>query len=165
MSEVYEGDERRKAILNLRGEHQKSVEAAKNTIARAASDAATVVANAASRAVRELANERLRSDVDHDLLVELRTELKGLKADVRDIKDGTKAQIANLEKCKVDVEHSYPTVYKPEVDRQFETITNRLNAQSARIDGLAKLVYIGLGIVLVLNVMALIIAPLLHVTM
>ena len=34
---------------------------------------------------------------DHDLLVELRTEFKGMRADIKDIKDNTSARLAALE--------------------------------------------------------------------
>lgn len=34
---------------------------------------------------------------DHDLLIELRTEMKGLRADVRDLKDGTSVTLNDHE--------------------------------------------------------------------
>lgn len=39
---------------------------------------------------------------DHDLLIELRTEMKGMRNDIKDIKDGTTARIAALERDKED---------------------------------------------------------------
>lgn len=39
---------------------------------------------------------------DHDLLIELRTEMRGIRADIKDIKEGTTARLAALENGKQD---------------------------------------------------------------
>ena len=140
---------------------QKAAEEAKLLITDAAREASQVISNATAEALRL----RGQDNADHDLLVELKTEtrvkLDALFMAVKEIKDGFALRIENLEKCKVDIQHSYPTVYKPEVDKQFEVNAQRLNTQSKRIDGLSKLVYIGLGIVLAIQLVALVIIPLL----
>jgi signal-transduction protein with cAMP-binding, CBS, and nucleotidyltransferase domain len=39
---------------------------------------------------------------DHDLLIELRTEMQNVRADIKDLKDGTAFRISTLEKDKAD---------------------------------------------------------------
>jgi hypothetical protein len=39
---------------------------------------------------------------DHDLLVELRTEMRGVRSDIKDLKEGTTARIQTLERDKAD---------------------------------------------------------------
>jgi hypothetical protein len=39
---------------------------------------------------------------DHDLLIELRTEMKGMRADIKTFSDDTKERLASLEAKKVD---------------------------------------------------------------
>lgn len=46
--------------------------------------------------------EQLPITPDHDLLVELRTEMKGLRGDVKDLADDTKDRLTRLEEKKVD---------------------------------------------------------------
>lgn len=41
---------------------------------------------------------------DHDLLVELRTEFRGMRTDIKDLKDGTAARLSILEKKTEDLE-------------------------------------------------------------
>ncbi len=38
---------------------------------------------------------------DHDLLIELRTELRGLRTDVNDLKNGLDSRVKNLEDDKI----------------------------------------------------------------
>lgn len=42
------------------------------------------------------------STPDHDLLIELRTEVKGLRDDFKDMADNTKERITRLEETKLD---------------------------------------------------------------
>lgn len=39
---------------------------------------------------------------DHDLLIELRTEMKNLRGDVRELKDNVATRVSNLETEKAD---------------------------------------------------------------
>ena len=39
---------------------------------------------------------------DHDLLIELRTEVANIRADIKELKDGTTSRIETLEKDKAD---------------------------------------------------------------
>ena len=41
---------------------------------------------------------------DHDLLVELRTEFRGMRTDIRELKDGTASRLAALEKKTEELE-------------------------------------------------------------
>lgn len=41
---------------------------------------------------------------DHDLLVELRTEMRGMRTDIKDLKEGTAARLAVLERKAEDLE-------------------------------------------------------------
>jgi hypothetical protein len=65
-----------------------------SSIARNAADAIKIVADAAQRAI-ESTNSRYLND--HDLLVELKTQMIGIKEDIKDLKDGTSRQIADHE--------------------------------------------------------------------
>ena len=60
-------------------------------INRAASEAAKGVSEAATRVVNT------KFDGDHDLLIELKTRMEGLKADIKELSDGTKTQISEHE--------------------------------------------------------------------
>jgi phage host-nuclease inhibitor protein Gam len=87
---------------------------AKTDLEQAASDAADVIARSASEAVKaiaEAASEALRAtsvknDNDHDILIEVRTKLEGLKKDIQDLKDGTSTQISDHETRIVNLEAS-----------------------------------------------------------
>jgi hypothetical protein len=72
---------------------------AARTIAVSAEEAHKVVADAAATSVKVL---HLKSADDHDLLIELRTRMEGLKTDIKDIKDGTTKRLTDLENNKVD---------------------------------------------------------------
>ena len=50
---------------------------------------------------------------DHDLLIELRTEMQGIRKDIKDLKDGTTERISKLENDKAnkkDFEELYTKV-------------------------------------------------------
>jgi hypothetical protein len=42
-----------------------------------------------------------RQNTDHDLLIELRTEMQGVRSDIKEIKDGTAARLSALEADRV----------------------------------------------------------------
>jgi hypothetical protein len=42
-----------------------------------------------------------RQNTDHDLLVELRTEMKAVREDIRELRDGTAARLSSLEADRV----------------------------------------------------------------
>lgn len=46
----------------------------------------------------------LSAGTDHDLLIELRTEMRGVRSDIRDLKDGTSTTLADHEKRLRDIE-------------------------------------------------------------
>ena len=64
------------------------------TISTAAAEATKVVASAASEAAKLIG---AKGNLDHDLLIELKTRIEGIKADIKDLKDGTSTQINDHE--------------------------------------------------------------------
>jgi hypothetical protein len=42
------------------------------------------------------------NSTDHDLLIELRTEMKGMRADIKSFNDDTKERLASLQEKKLD---------------------------------------------------------------
>lgn len=72
-------------------------------IARAAEEAALVVTEAANNSAKILS---MQTSHDHDLLIELKTRMESLRNDIKDIKDGTAAQIADHEKRIFSIESS-----------------------------------------------------------
>ena len=68
-------------------------------VAMAAQEAARTVAAAAATAVAAATSGRTNDD--HDLLIELKTRMEGLKVDIKDLKDGTAVKIVEHEK-KID---------------------------------------------------------------
>lgn len=60
---------------------------------------------------------------DHDLLIELRTEMRGVRGDVKDIKDGLGPKVEMLEATKLD---------KAEAERTFQDIEMRLRSVERR---------------------------------
>lgn len=75
-----------------------ATELAAKAIASAAEIAAKVVANTAAESARTIA---IRGADDHDLLIELKTRMEGLKSDIKEIKDGTALKIDNHDQ-KID---------------------------------------------------------------
>jgi broad-specificity NMP kinase len=92
-------DRDRDAIIHSAAEAMRvlaqAADAASERLAGAANDATKVVANAASEAVKV---SFTRSTDDHDLLIKIDTQVKGLKDDIKDLKDGTTIKIADHEK-------------------------------------------------------------------
>ncbi len=64
------------------------------------------------------------SQPDHDLLIELRTELRGLRIDFRDIKDGLANRLAIVEVEKMG--KSEILELKKEEDKRYDDHENRL---------------------------------------
>jgi autotransporter adhesin len=63
-------------------------------VADAAKEAARTVADAASQALKVTS---VKDGTDHDLIVELKTKIEGIRDDIKDLKDGTTEKIANHE--------------------------------------------------------------------
>lgn len=47
-------------------------------------------------------NNTKQADPDHDLLIELRTEMRGIRGDIKEIKDNSAERLNRLEDGKVD---------------------------------------------------------------
>ena len=91
---------------------EQAVQEAKHVIAEAAGEATRVIAQAAQAA--QIVQSKISSE-DHDLLIELKTKMIDLKADIRDIKDGVSVKIDNIEKCMLCL----PTEYVAKDDFTF----------------------------------------------
>lgn len=76
---------------------------AKQVVASDVSDATHLLANNAADAARVAST---KNEGDHDLLIELRTEMKGLRTDIRELKDGTNDRITDHETRLVALEKS-----------------------------------------------------------
>lgn len=76
-----------------------------DTISQAAKDAVKTITDAAA----------VKDSSDHDLLIELKTKMDGIKADIKDLGDGTSKTIADHETRIRTVEKAldeFPTVKK-----------------------------------------------------
>jgi len=74
-----------------------------NVISQAALEATKVIAAAAAEATR-IRETSVSSD--HDILIELRTQMIGIKADIKELKDGTAVQIGDHEHRLTNLEES-----------------------------------------------------------
>ena len=107
---------------------------ASKLLASQAESARQVVATQASEALK-VTNQNTSSD--HDFLLtfssEVKSELKAIRADIKEIKDNTAQRIDNLEKDKLDVKDSYSLIYKIAMDKKIETLeTSTLALVSSR---------------------------------
>jgi hypothetical protein len=90
-------------IKQTKMEIERAASNAVEVIAKAASEAAKVVADAAAVSVKVLS---IKNADDHDLLIELKTRMEGLKIDIKELKDGTSVQIAEHERRIFCLENS-----------------------------------------------------------
>ena len=88
------------------------IQQAKHTIALAAEDAVRAIAVAAN-------TDSNKSGNDHDLLLRVDTKLDLLTTTVNQLQDGTAKRISTLESEKLNVNDSYPVLYKAEVDKRI----------------------------------------------
>ena len=67
-----------------------------------------------------------RKESDHDLLVELRTEMRAVRNDLKDIKEGTSKDIADLKKDKADrVEvDKLQKVIDEDIEKRMQAVEN-----------------------------------------
>ena len=75
---------------------------ATKSIAAAALDATKLLASNATEAARVIHQKDSEHGSDHDLLTKLEVKMDSLKADIKDLKDGTASKIVNLQKDKAD---------------------------------------------------------------
>lgn len=86
---------------------------------------------------------------DHDLLIELRTEFRGVRADIKELKDTTSARVAALEAGKLDVQ-VYETHLKDASDK-LASVLKTQSDQETRIRWHDRSLYIGFGIIIILE--------------
>ncbi len=77
---------------------------------------------------------------DHDLLIELRTEMRGMRIDIKDLKDGTSTQITTLFKKVDDLE-------------TFKASKNDLDTTNAQVNRMNTRLNMILGGLAVLNIL------------
>lgn len=84
---------------------ENTLEQTKREIAQAASEAVKVIAKAASETAKVVAEAAavsvkvfdVKNASDHDLLIELKTRMEGLKEDVKEVNNGVSKGFANHE--------------------------------------------------------------------
>jgi hypothetical protein len=65
---------------------------------------------------------------DHDMLVELRTEFRGMRDDIKDLKDGTASRLATLEKKTEELEtHKASKQDVEKIDSRLDRVRTTLN--------------------------------------
>lgn len=79
---------------------------------------------------------------DHDLLVELRTEFRGMRDDIKDLKDNTAARLSSLEKKTEELE-------------TYKASKKDLDVANARSDRMNTRINMFVGGLAVLNALAL----------
>ncbi len=107
-----------------------AAESAAKLIANNAESAAKVVANAEAAALR-VAN--VKGPDDHDLLIRIETRMEGLKADIKELKDGTSKRIDELEVGKLDSHDSYTALYKDSIDTIHKDFEDRIRSNEKNI--------------------------------
>lgn len=108
----------------------KAAEQAAIVIASAAQSASRLVASNAADANRVLINT---NGNDHDLLVELKVRIEGIRGDIKNLSDGTQRRIDTLEREKLNVSDSYNTLYKAALDKVLLDIDSRVRFIEKRI--------------------------------
>ncbi|MEW6126723.1 MAG: hypothetical protein AB1757_06770 [Acidobacteriota bacterium] len=65
---------------------------------------------------------------DHDLLIELRTEVKGMRVDIRDLKDGTTERLTDVERDVDELEKNKASkVDLAQTDRRLDRVRTTQN--------------------------------------
>jgi hypothetical protein len=86
------------------------------------------------------------SQSDHDLLIELRTEMQNVRNDIRDLKDGTATRIKCLEDNKVDLK-DFKEIQK-KLDEDMEVRLRKLE-ESKSIYYTSMLIYTAVGVTMI----------------
>lgn len=123
-----------------------AAQSAVKAMAEAASSASTLVAHNAEESARSLAVQR---SSDHDAIVRISEKIDSLKADVKDLKDGTTKRIENLECEKLNIKESYTILYKKSNDDfQAEMYSRMKNLEEGyaqvKILGIAAVAFLGI---------------------
>ena len=128
----------------------RATEEAATAIAKAAEQARKVVSDSAADAVRVLSVKNADGSSDHDILIELKTRMEGLKSDIKELNSGTSIRLDGLEKEKLNSRESYANTFKAEVDKGIADHETRLNALEKSKTAQAVLMSIGVGILTIL---------------
>jgi hypothetical protein len=84
-------------------------------------------------------DDNLHKTSDHDLLIELRTEMRGMRNDLKELRDDSRDRIVTLEAQKID---------KEEVNRLVAESSAIHGDFSERLKWLERIAYIALPILL-----------------
>jgi hypothetical protein len=90
---------------------------ATTAIADAALQATKLLATQAAEANKVMTTQNNKDGNDHDLLLRVDTKLDLLTTTVNNLQDGTAKRISTLETEKLNVNDSYPMLYKAAVDK------------------------------------------------
>jgi hypothetical protein len=131
-------------MKNKKSELEESARLATQTIADAAKSATQAIADAALSATKLLSTQALEAakltneknnkvDGDHDLIIELKTIVVGIKADIQKLSDGTASRITHVETEKLNINDSYALLYKTGVEERQTDHEARIRMNSENI--------------------------------
>lgn len=95
-------------------------------------------------------------DHDHDLLIRLDENIRGMAAEIKLLRDGTFDRIGQLEKNKLDADAF--NSFKTENDKAISALFEKANEQSKKSDKQSYILYTGVGIVVTLQFIGLLVA-------
>lgn len=123
----------------------QEAEASLMVIKRAAAEQLQIINNHTANALK-VQNSSVNND--HDTVISFGVKIDNIdikftekfaeiKADIKEIKDGTARRIDTLENTKLDTKDSYPVLYKENVDARLDNHSKRINEvaeEVAKID-------------------------------
>jgi hypothetical protein len=86
------------------------------------------------------------TQTDHDLLIELRTEMQNIRNDIKELKDGTTSRIKNVEDGKVDKKDF--DILSAKVNTDLEDRTRKLEESKGNYFT-AMLIYTAVGVTMI----------------
>jgi alanyl-tRNA synthetase len=116
------------------------------TVSEAAAQASRLVVHNAEETSRTLNTQR---SSDHDAIVRISEKIDSLKADVKELKDGTSKRIDNLENDKLNIKESYTVLYKKAADDIATDTGNRLKKLE---EGYAQMKMLGVVAIVILGI-------------
>lgn len=136
-------------------------------INKAAEQAATVIANAAQSASKLVASNAIDASRvlvntngnDHDLLVELKVRIEGVREDIKNLANGTERRIESLEKEKLNVSDSYDALYKANFEASLQDIDTRVRFIEKKV---TQITTYGTGLLILLGVIEFLVGKIIH---
>lgn len=93
---------------------------------------------------------------DHDLLIRLDENVRGITAEIKLLRDGTFDRINILEKGKLEIQSF--TDFKVENDKAIKALFGITDGLAKKQDKQAYFIYIGIGIVITLQFIGVLVA-------